>query len=509
MAVNRAKTKKICALLGAHFALAPLSFVWIYGNLSAYMNSYFHFACYPQCLDADSQWILGLYVAGQFPGVLLVKPLARRLGLRWTGVGAMLLNNAVVLASAWSLQFSVAWTAAMYGIIMGPSVGVTHGVVVNLVSGWAPQWSAILMATATSFPTLLSIAQNQMITAYVNPENLKANTVVGPETFFSQPQLLDRVPGAVVLMAATTFGMQLVGYILVSDPPQTTGDVTKNGQVNSLQDQTVKSGDSDVQMLENGVHHQKDKANGTINTNCKTPLFVARKDNINNSDHHAESKDYNTQNKEEHSKPAQKDTPVSWKPSEVLRSPAYYAVLLFGIALEFGILLKANFYKEFAQRYIQNDRYLTLIGTLIPVTSVCSRIVLGLSVDKGYFTLKDAAVFGLSINSILCLFWFFIPQVSSILYLFLVLGLAMAQCLFWVVVPCSAIRLFGPDHLAVNFGLVQACVFLSSFVMPIVVPPIVRGLGWFWLFTCCGIFSLITLCFVVATSFDTQQRKQK
>ncbi|KAK3793224.1 hypothetical protein RRG08_003604 [Elysia crispata] len=472
------------------------------------MNSYFQFRCYPGCLDADSQWILGSYTAGQFPGIFLVKPLVKIFGIKWTGIVAMVINNAALLVSAWVLQHSVAWTAALYGILMGPTVGINNTIVMQMICGWAPEWSTLLIATTTSFPTLLSILQNQIITAYVNPENFKANSVVGPKTYFSQPQLLDRVPRAVIIIAAMTFVIQVVGYILVSNPPRPPFDTTVKDISIDLNSSNRAVSD-DIKSLDKSNHRASDQDIKKYGTDFSIAECTKSNHQIcNNQIFSSEgSREHTVLTLAKRQIKTGEDFPISWKPSEVLQSPAYYALVIFGIALIYGVLVKANFYKEFAQIYIHNDRYLTLVGTLIPVTSICSRIVFGALIDKGFLNLKDVAVFGTSLNSILCFFWYIIPGVNDTLYLFLVLGLAVAQSLFYVVIPCAPLRLFGPDHLATNLGLIYASEFLTGLSIPIVVSPLIDGLGWFWLFTCCGILSLLSLCLVVVTNFNTQRVK--
>ena len=488
---------------------APLSFMWIFGNLSVYMNSFFHFKCYPECLDADIQWILSLYVAGQLPGLFLAKPLIKVFGIRWTGVFAMVVNNAVVLSSAWTLQYSVAWTAVMYGLLMGPTVGIGNIVVVHVVNGWATEWAAILLASSSSFATMLAVVQNQVITAFINRENLEADTKLGPNMYFSQPQILEHVPGAVMVIAAMNFGIQLVGYILISNPPTD----AQNNSADNFSERTADDISGDTQPLQ--TPHSKrrafghdvkmyggdDVASGTT-SNRPQPITIER-------DSEGAKKEANSQTGRMKISAAAKDTPISWKPSEMLLSPAFYAVALFGMAIEFGLLLKSNYYKDFAQLYIHDDRYLTLVGTLIPVTSTCSRVLSGAMVDKGFLTLKDVSVFGLSLNCVLCAFWYLVPQVDAILYMFLALGLAVAQSQFYVVISCASLRLYGPDHLTINYGLVQVSVFLSSFIILFAANPIIHGLGWFWLFAFCGIFSLLILCLTIFTDFDTQQQKTK
>ena len=503
MIMDRENLKKYCAVLGVHFAMAPLSFLWIYGNLSAYLDSYFRFACSPGCLDGDSQWILCLYVAGQTPGVLLVRLSARRLGLKWTGLVSMAICNLALLCSAWSLRMSVTWTAALFGILVGPCAAVNYTLTLYFINGWAPEKTAFLMATSTSFPTILSVLQNQIITAYVNPNNLKAVNEVGSKTYFDQPQILNRVPEAVFIFAVMTFGFQLIGYTLISNPPEAAQDVSTNAAT-TVQTQALHTALDD----DNGTKTMKSLHNfhsHDMNSYGSNDPSQKKISDIHHKEHNHPSLDQTSGCREKHPK-LPNDTPVSYKPSEMLRLPAFHALFCFGMAMEFGLLLKSNFYKQFAQIYIQDDRYLTMVGTLIPITSICSRVAFGTLLDKGVLTIKDVTVFALSVHTVLSAIWYLIPQVSAVLYLFLILGLAFAQSIYFIVGPCAVLRLFGPEHLSTNYALAAGCMLVISILTPFVVSPMLHAFGWFWLFASCSIFNLFTLCLVVSVSFETQRR---
>ncbi|KAK3718106.1 hypothetical protein RRG08_053820 [Elysia crispata] len=501
MAIKGEKCKKYCAILGAHFAIAPMSFLWIYGNLVAYMDSYTQFACSNKCQDADSQWILAVFVAGQYPGVFLVKPLVDKIGLRWTGVITMVISNTAVLSSAWSLQVSVAWTVALYGIFAGPCVGICASLALHVVSGWTPEWTGLFMATVSSFPTALSLLQNQMITAYVNPDNLKTDAKVGLKAYFSQPLLLDRVPRAIIMLAAMTFILQLIGYALVSNPPNLPHN-TQAAAAAAEEMATVERADQ-VQSKksfhgnDNGAYVCEMKNYGSSDK-CEIfpepPVLPVASEVLKHNSAQIAT--------------VHKDHPISWRPSQVILSPAFYAALLFGVTIEYSLQIKASFYKEFAQIYIHDDRYLTFIGSLEPVTSTLSRILFGALVDRRVFSLKAAMVFSLALNGVLCSLWYMVAKVSAVLYLFLLLGLSVAHSLLYVVMFCVALKLFGPDHMSTNFGLTLTFLLVGSLLTPIMVHVLLKTLGWFWLFTSCSIFSLFTLVFVAACSFDTQRQER-
>ncbi|GFN82594.1 oxalate:formate antiporter-like isoform x1 [Plakobranchus ocellatus] len=492
-----AKTKNLqryCSIVGAHFIRSPYSFMWIYGNLSAYTDSYFRFACYPKCWDWDPQWLLSLYVAGMFPGYFMVKPLKKIFGLKWTGLIAMVMFNAAMFGSAWSQQVSIILTAVMYGALLGTGAGISSSVTIQMVSGWAPEKAAVLVASTSGTATLLSVVQNQIITAFVNPNNFKPDANIGPKTYFSQREILDRVPSVLIIYGAITIGLQLIGYLLISNPPKPSQEATADTAVLEKHN-ADKLEEWDANSFSQTNHDQSMKDYGS-NSPSKT--------GINTLDLFKRSRDdrigeFNIETIEE---TEGTDNIYSYTPKEVLRSPVFYAVCFFGIAIEYGLLLKANFYKKFALLYIHNDKYLTLVGTLVPIISTGSRVLFGTLMDKSLLSLKDVAIIGLSLNCVLCAFWYISARVNAILYMFLVLGLAAAQSLMYVVIPTAALRLFGPVHLSTNYGLLASCTFICSILSPVITSLFLHAFGWPWVFITGSVCSLLVLCYVTLTDFN-------
>ncbi|GFN87808.1 oxalate:formate antiporter-like isoform x1 [Plakobranchus ocellatus] len=503
MATTRGGLRKYCSIVGAHFIRAPLSFMWIYGNLSAYTDSYFRFSCYPKCSDCDSQWLLSLYIAGTLPGFFMVKPLVKAFGLTWTGIIAMAITNMALLGSAWSMQVSIAWTAVMYGVLVGPGAGISSTVIIQTISEWAPERAAVLLATTSGMSTLLAVGQNQIITAFVNPENLQPDAKIGPRTYFSQPEILERVPRVLIIYGAMTLGLQMIGYLLITDPsnrsPDFSSETTALAKVSTEVEELVAHGQGNSFYLT-----EKNQSNKGYGSDCESNKNIEILDVSNHlSQNPCGNSNAETIEEKVVTNLRSQET-YSYTPKEVLRSPLFYAVAFFGIAMEYGILLVANFYKNFALLYIHNDKFLTLVGTLVPIISTCSRVVFGIFMDKDLLTLKDVTIIGLSINSVLCAFWYLSPRVSEILYMFLILVLSGAQGLMYVVLPTSALRLYGPTHLLTNFGLVTSSTVIGSILSPIINSPLLHALGWRWVFTAGSIFNLLVLCYVTVTKFNLQ-----
>ncbi|GFN91622.1 oxalate:formate antiporter [Plakobranchus ocellatus] len=485
--------------------MAPLSFLWIFGNLSAYMDSYFRFSCYPKCADCDTQWMLALYIAGGCPGGLLTKILVKRLGLKWTGVVAMVICGLSMLGSAWILQHSIAWTVVLYSVFYGVAVGINFSVSYQLVGGWAPENFALFTATVTGFPTTLSIIQNQIITAYVNPDNLKADAFVGHRTYFSQPEILNRVPMTVIMYGAMTFGLQLVGYILIINPPQVSSDdsISRNSD-GSHSRNLMRVKDISCILRSNDNSNEETnivKSYGSSNENARTS--VSKNSHYGPSDIKQDEMSTTTCAETGPATKYQSENATkSWEPAEIIKTPVFYVLLLFGMSILYGLILKSNYYKQFALLYINDDKYLTLVGTLIPIVSTVSRIIFGACLDKELLSIKDAVVLSLSLHIIFCTFWFFAPQVNAILYLILVLCLAVVQSVFYLIMPTAAHRIFGPLHFSNNYGLLLSINILVGVGTPGLFGPILDVLGWFWLFTSVSITSLVTLVFVIFTNFN-------
>ncbi|GFO06637.1 oxalate:formate antiporter [Plakobranchus ocellatus] len=205
--------------------------------------------------------------------------------------------------------------------VFGQAVRMNFSVSYQLVGGWAPDNFALFTATVTGFPTMLSIIQNQLITAYVNPENLKADAYVGHRTYFSQPEILRRVPMTVIMYGAMTFVLQLVGYILITNPPQKWSGDSRNSDGRNLE--TVKdttdiltsndssNKDSNGQAVNN--YGSNNVSNGTTNMseNYQSKPTMLKFD-LNSIEDFAERSVTTT--------PGPEDEPKSWKPSETVKT---------------------------------------------------------------------------------------------------------------------------------------------------------------------------------------------
>ncbi|KAK3764021.1 hypothetical protein RRG08_004385 [Elysia crispata] len=387
--------------------MAPLSFLWNYGNLSAYMESYFQVYCAPDCVDGDSQWILNTYLAAGCPGVFLSWFILKKMGPKKAGIIIMFFTNVSLIASSWTLQVSIVGTAMLMGVVSGLGIGPTICIGFMYINGWAGKNAGLLIGTATSAPTILAVVQNQIITAYVNPRNLKADTVIGVRAYFSQREILERVPEIILILGFMGLGLQMFGYLLISNPP-TASDHT----------QEVKGNDYSGNHIDNGCYNNQDSKSTLVNRKESSKHYDAntiKADNFNtlkSSEVGTLQTNHQTNDGDAVRSNSTAYNVRSYTPTEALRSGHFYALWLYGFAICYGLILKNNYYKQFGLLYINNDVFLTLVGSLVPVFASTTRIILGTCIDRNILSIQDCLVISLAANSFLCAFWFFAPQVS-------------------------------------------------------------------------------------------------
>ncbi|KAK3772832.1 hypothetical protein RRG08_062514 [Elysia crispata] len=480
--------------------MAPLSFVLNYGNLSAYMESYFQVYCAPDCVDGDSQWILNTYLAAGWPGIFLLWLILKKIRPKSAGIIIMFLTNLSLIASAWTLQVSIVGTAIMMGVVSGLGIDATLCIGFMYINGWASKNAGVLTGTLTSAPTILAVVQNQIITAYVNPKNLKADTVIGVRAYFSQREILERVPEIILILGFMGLGLQMFGYLLISNPP-TASDHPPEAKDNEMNGYFEKGNDNiccDNPDSNSALVNKKESTEHYDAKAIKTDNFIT----LTTSKNGALQTNHQTNDgdsiKSSSSSPAYKVR--SYTPSEALRSGHFYALWLYSVAVGYGIILNNNYYKQFGLLYINNDVFLTLVGSLIPVFASATRIILGTCIDRNILSIQDCLVISLAANSFLCAFWFFAPQVNDILYMVLVLALACAQSMFHTIVGFGVGKLFGHEHFYINYGLVYTSAFFTAIASAVAVTSLLQALGWFWLFTSSSVLSILVLFYVSSYS---------
>ncbi|KAK7475269.1 hypothetical protein BaRGS_00033500, partial [Batillaria attramentaria] len=205
-----------CVLV--HLTLGTL---YTFGNLNPYMTSYIRKHATPSDLNyATSVWINSL--AAMFQGVSMYfgGVLERRLNNpRVTVLMGAWFQSLGILLTYFSVQHSFALTMLTYGVMFGLGIGIAYAVPMAVAMRWLPDRPGLVNGFVVAGFGGGAFIFDQVQTAYVNPHNIAADLTDNGEKYFSQDEILDRVPKLFLLLGGCYAGMQFLGCLALRNPP--------------------------------------------------------------------------------------------------------------------------------------------------------------------------------------------------------------------------------------------------------------------------------------------------
>ncbi|RUS71631.1 hypothetical protein EGW08_020610, partial [Elysia chlorotica] len=428
-------------VIGVHLMVASVSMSWIVGNLLAYMNSFFRFQCSPYCFDGDPQWIVNLYNALFGVGLFVFEYIRNTVGLWWTTLLAILVHTSSFFLCVWAVQVSVVAVCVLMGVFMAAAAGVIMNAGFAYIHIRAPQNAEVYMITVIASGPLLNVVQNQIITSFVNPLNLKPDVYQSPWASFSQSEILQRVPTVIAIVASIDLGFQLIGFLL--------DHATTKPEDGSLQ--TTASKDVYLEVSNQGRTNQRD---------CETEQ-------------------------------------IQFTLQEATRTAKFWSLWLYGASTGLCTVLLTSYYKQFGLVYIDNDRHLTLLGSAMPLLVGLSGMLLGALKKKDLVNIHDSLVLSLSLNSLTSAFWFFAAMLGEAVYMVLILLMTFSHSFIFFVMANGTMQEFGNAHFATIYSVAFSGRPIVSLFSAAYLTPLLDAVGWFWVFMSSSVLSSVALVFTV------------
>ncbi|GFO31851.1 transporter, major facilitator family protein [Plakobranchus ocellatus] len=408
------------------------------------------------------------------------------------------------------------WTVVMLGALNGICTSMSVCISYLYIQHWAPDNAAILVASISCFPNLLSVLQNQVMTAVVNPGNLQPDVQDGGQVYFSQPEVLERVPRAIILQAIMTICLQVLGYLLVSTPPSKSASApsafdVRTGEPNKNLDKQRHLTGSKTRAILNNLEQdslldiEKQHVNGN-NIKCYTTSKNGCEIKYPNIHELAKETRFIAQNINDGT--VTNDN-AEVPPSQVIQTSVFWTLWFSWVALSYSTTMAFNFYKQFALLFIPDDYFLTFLGSVVPIGSSAARLAFGHFIDKDVLSIKDNLVISLASHSVLFAFWYFIPRIHKFVYLFFVLCLTIPQSIFYVVFPPAVIRIFGSTHFSTILGLLNTGQTVSGLVLAVLVTPVIELLGWFWFFMTCSVLNMLALSVTLSNKLIAEKKEEE
>lgn len=129
--------------------------------------------------------------------------------------------SAGVLLTYFAIKVSFGLVLLTYGIMFGVGMGVAYTAPLAAAMKWMPRWKGAASGFVVSGFGLGALAFSPVQTLYVNPQNIPSDPhpFDKDQKYFTDPELLSRVPNMFLILGLSFAVMQLIASILITNPP--------------------------------------------------------------------------------------------------------------------------------------------------------------------------------------------------------------------------------------------------------------------------------------------------
>lgn len=457
--------------------------LFTFGNMVPYLVSYIRQFSQPASLRyIHSPIIAACQVIGLAVSMPLGGYLERKFGPRLVTLAGGWFMSLGILLTYFTINISFWMTVLTYGVMYGLGRGMAFIGPIICSMKWLPKWEGTASGIVLLGYGLSPFLFNYIQTMYINPHNLTPNEAPfldkPTEKYFTQKELLLRVPSAFLVFGGVCGVLQLVASVFLVDPPplgsqgiscrcsETDEDPSPTSDLNNIPFRElinngtgdVGSRGDDVKLNSMGSHAESDK-----------PI----------ADGNGQSKDMN--------------------PLQMLTTVKFY--LLWSIS--FFVLTANNvmfsLYKAYSFEEVTDDDHFlsSVVGSVMGISNMMDGLVWGLVADfLGY---SFAFVLQSSLNSIALLTFYTTSVGGKIMFLiwvgayFLNIGASIHTK--------ATMKIYGKTHAGVNLSIVFSGQILASVVAALIPYFFLDYVHWYGLFFILGGISLVQLFFSILLTF--------
>ena len=451
-------------MLGAGFLLEfSCGIVYTVGNMTPYIVSYIRQHSHPQGIRfVDANLLLASQVVplaiAYTPGALIEEKLGPRVTML---IGAVVMNVGIFLTYL-TIQKSFWLVLVSYGFMLGFGSGLITITPISCGLRWLPKRKGLASGIVISGWSLSPLAFTLIQTSFINPNNFSPNNSPFPgstEVYFTQEELLNRVPFVFLLLGAVCALIQLVGCVFLVNPSNEECDsAMSNGEL-SLREITV--GKASV---------------SSLNTTCT-----------------ASDADNSSQ------QPKRNDgSPQDMSPLQILRTPKFYCLsAMYGLVWT-SIDGLAGIYKNFAfEEVTGDDHFLSIVGSVGSIFYAANQPFWGWMADffgYGFAFVVQGAILTSS------LFTFYASSVGGKAMFFIWYSLILSSS-GSSIYPKAVSEMFGKSHVGGNTALLYSVQVLSGIVATFVPYLLLEYIHWYGLLFILAGLSLLQFCLAIILSF--------
>jgi MFS family permease len=520
----------ILVIVGGFLVHLSLGTLYTFGNIAPYIVSYIRNQSHPAGLtQGTATWLFALNLMGQGGAMFLGGWMVRKIGPRWTTlIGGWIMSLGVGL-TYFTIKVSFWLVLLTYGLLFGIGVGIGYTGPLSTAMKWLPKWKGFANGIVVAGFGLGALIFNFVQTFYVNPGDISAQDHENGEDYFTDPDLIHRVPRLFLILGGSYAVMQLIGSLLLTNPPEgfavasneRTPELYKSDAYREVDDNSyrcsrkpLKNGTASINAVRRSASSQsssppvspppgptvppdsefdsssKSTAGPELNGFSDDALDAERGE----KDEEVEllrdntSPNYSRETSPDNTSYTSRSSSVSWsrnvitslKPFQMVKKQSFYMLWFAFLFNGLAVLFTATLYKFFGLRIKAGDHFLAAVGSVSAILNCVGRIVWGIVADKVSY--KFALTIISSIMTIFLLTIYIASQGSK--WLFLVWVCVLFFCIGgnFSVFPTAVARAYGIQYVSVNYGTLFTSQVVAGCVGALLSTFLKTHLDYSWLF---------------------------
>lgn len=532
----------ILVVLGGFIVELTTGSLYTFGNMAPYIVSYIRNRSSPADLHQDETLALfSVVIMAEGMGNILSGVMLARVGPRITTIIGSVLLSAGVSLSFFTIKSSFWALLVTYGIMYGLGVGISSIPPLGSAMRWFPEYKGVVGGIVSAGYGLSPLIFDVLETAYINPRDVTTVMADGDKAnYFTDSNLLDRIPYAFLLLAGIYTIMQFIGCLFIDNPPkgyaksqqdertvdsrnvlEVDDDPAKREKSPSLFSAIVKSLTKSYKSLsveKNPFHHNGSSSStkgDVMDVKPSTSKEYERKvlsediDNDKQSLISAESGDETQpfiskgQSRKSddltNTEPVSDDVGTTWTsddiisltPLQSLKMPYFYVLwVIMDLELTSTLFLTA-YYKFFGNTFIRDDKFLALVGSISFCFNGIGRIAWGFLAD--WTTFKLALILIATVLTIFQLTFYATISGGKAMFFIWICTMLFSVGGAFSLFPSVLGYTYGLKHVSMNYGIFTISKIVSAPFVAVISVFLVPHIGFSGLFFLSSAFSGVAL----------------
>ncbi|XP_076447514.1 apicoplast pyruvate carrier 1-like [Babylonia areolata] len=432
-----------------------LGTLYAFGNINPYLTSYLRNRTGDGGTDfTDTLWVF--QTQGMVTSVLMpvVGMLANRLHTKLFLAIGFLCHTGSLVGTFFTVQQSFPLVVLTYGVLYGISPTVVDAVAIRLAVQWVPQRRGLIVGVVLMGYGVGGVVWNQVTTLFINPHNLEPDLTVGEDVYYSQAEVLDKVPCCFLLLGVVCGSVQFLGTLLLCLPPLPPPTQMEYKEASAEEKRRLLDSDDD------------NAPSLTINSDTKkSAVFGGARDGGGQS---SEARRV-TQAGEVH-----------YHPRQVLTSRVFWTLWCMCTVSCVGYCFIVSLFKAYGETFISDDHFLALVASISSVCNAVGRPLWGLLSDR--IGLRMVSLVAQCLLTALVGSLVVCEVLGQMAFMVWVCLIFTTLCGYFTMMYAIIFAIFGSHHYNVNMGLLATNGLAGTLLPGLLAPTLKDNLGWHGIF---------------------------